>query len=83
MQKAISIPTDITAEETEFLRIVRERMLQRLGDDRCRYIFVCKFELDMSQIEIARSMGVHETEVSRQLDNIRARLYPFRKGYKL
>ncbi len=75
------IPPDATPEELELLEIVKERMLQRLGDDRCRFIFIMVYELGKSQIETARALGVHETEVSRQMKNIRARLYAFRKGY--
>ena len=75
------LPINQTPEEVEFVEIVKRRMLQRLGDDRCRFIFLYVIEQGHTQVDAAEALGVHETEVSRQMKNIRGRLHPFKKGY--
>lgn len=77
----MQVPNDVTPEEMEFLEIVKRNMLKRLGDDRCRFIFVYVIEQGHTQVAAAEALGVHETEVSRQMKNIRGRLHKFKKGY--
>ncbi len=75
------LPLDATQEEVLILSEIKHIMLRKLKTDRSRFVFVYVIDLGNSQREAARAMGVHETEVSRQLRYIRQQLQDFKKGY--
>lgn len=77
------LPSDATQEEIMFIQEVKNYMIQKLQSDRTRFVFVYVIELGNSQRDAARAMGVHETEISRQMRYIREQLTSFKQGYRL
>jgi DNA-directed RNA polymerase specialized sigma24 family protein len=75
------LPPDATPEEVIFLEIVKKRMLQKLENDRTRFVFVYVIEQGRKQRDCAEVLGVHETEIARQMRYIRERLQEYKKGY--
>lgn len=75
------LPHDVTPEESQFINIIKMNMLKDLRQDRTRFVFLSVFEFGYSQFETAYMLGVHETEVSRQMRYIRERLSKYKKGY--
>lgn len=61
-----------------FLDVVKKHMLQKLENDRQKFIFVYIYELGHHQNEAAEVIGVHETNISREMDRIRELLESFR-----
>lgn len=77
------LPEDATIEEMLFLQEVKRHMLMKLPSDRTRFVFLYVIELGHQQREAARALGVHETEIARQMRYIREKLEPFKEGYDL
>lgn len=74
---------DTSLEKALFNAHLKTLMIRALESDRTRFVFVYVFELGYSQRETANAIGVHETEISRQMRYIRERLQPFKQGYTL
>lgn len=77
------IPKDLTFEEMCILEAVKRHMLAKLHTDRLRFIFLYVIEMGNKQRDAASILGVHETEISRQLRYIREQLGEFKEGYTL
>jgi DNA-directed RNA polymerase specialized sigma subunit len=77
LSEKLSVRRDTSAEEIYFLEIVKDRMLSRLTD-RKKFIFLYCFDLGRSQRDAAQVLGLHETNVSRAIKQIRKILAPFK-----
>ncbi len=73
----LQFPQDMTYEEGAFLDIVKQRMLQKLGDRR-KFIFLYCIEMGHDQREAASVLKVPGTNISRHLRRIREILGEFR-----
>lgn len=71
------IPADITPEETQFLQVVKKRMLEKL-DDRKKFIFLYVFELGHEQKDAAEVLGVDNSIITRQIKRMRSLLSMFK-----
>lgn len=73
----MKIPRDITPEETQFLQVVKKRMLEKL-DDRKKFIFLYVFELGHEQKDAAEVLGVDNSIITRQIKRMRSLLSMFK-----
>ena len=73
----LSVRKDTSAEEVYFLEIVKDSMLRKLTD-RKKFLFLYCFELGRSQRDASEVLGLHETNISRAIKQIRKTLTPFR-----
>lgn len=78
LSDTFTIPNDLTTEESAFLDLVKQRMLRRLTD-RQKFIFTYCFELRHNLSDAAKVLQIHETNVNRQIKQIREILAPFRE----
>lgn len=73
----LSVRKDTSAEEVYFLEIVKDSMLRKLTD-RKKFLFLYCFELGRSQRDASEVLGLHETNISRAIKQIRKTLTPFK-----
>jgi len=80
---SFELPLDMTYEEVLLVNEVKKHMLRKLHTDRLRFIFLYVIELGHKQRDVASILGVHETEIARQMRHIRQQLGGFKEGYKM
>lgn len=73
----LSVRKDTSAEEVYFLEIVKDSMLRKLTD-RKKFLFLYCFELGRSQRDASEVLGLHETNISRAIKQIRKTLTPYK-----
>ncbi len=83
LDSEIQLPPDMTRDEIFFIKLVKQRMLQKLND-RHKFIFLYCIEMGNNQRAAAEVLQVHETLIAKHMKQIRKILGEFRsvKNYK-
>lgn len=81
MSDDFNLPPDMTREENMFIELIKQRMLIKLND-RQRFIFLYCIELSHDQRQASAVLNVHETEIARQMREIRKILSEYRNVKK-
>lgn len=74
---------DLFAQSPFVLDLIVIRMLKTLDNPIEKFLFCYVFLLGNHQKDAAEILGIHETNVSRRLKNIRIKLSVYKKGYDM
>lgn len=69
--------TDLYLNNPAFYNLTVKNMIQMIPDSTNKFIFVFVFMLGFKKKEAAEVIGIHETNISRRIINIRKRLLIF------